>query len=127
MKRLFRVLSFVYFVFACLLFYAQNNCYCSLRVQDGPSLNFYLIGIGFLLQLLHVSIFLYCALRGVPGFVKDNSKARDVLVVFVIFSFFGYGMVRHGMLQGDQGRAYFSVDNPCSDWSYVFLKLYQDQ
>jgi hypothetical protein len=121
MKCFFKVLAVVYSVLAIALFYNQDICYSALRGEQSPSVNFYLVSIGVLLQVLHVTVFLYYGFFGMPK-IFFSEVPKKLLIIFIVFSFCGFGVVRHGLLHGDKSRAFFEVTNHCSSVNYVFYK-----
>lgn len=113
------VIALIYSGLIATNMFAWDYCWYSARTQASLPINYLLVAPGVLAQVGHL-IAVYLAWR----VIDDVARGRDFdipgrvskLLLALIFTVSASGAVRHGMLKGDQGRAFFDHDQ-CWEFS----------
>ncbi|HSX84857.1 MAG TPA: hypothetical protein VLE50_05595 [Cellvibrio sp.] len=100
-----KVLAVIYAIVMGANFYRWDACFWSERTEYSPDVNIFLTSVGIIAQILHVALVLYFGFFP-EKFPREGRRiAKIVLVILSTYLF--TGAVQHGVLEGDEARAYF--------------------
>lgn len=124
MNYLVKFLSLGYSVAIAYEFFLWDACFYYTRSESSPKINFLLVALGVIPQIAHIAGVLYI---GVLRKTSVNPSLDNVMkgLIFLFFTLMSTPAVEHGMLRGDQLKAYF-LNSGCWEFRLTCRRCFVD-